>query len=511
MLDLDRATSRNPVCGKTAVRGILGRQAEGATFTAPGQSVDIPGTVGAMNIVVVGGGRMGLPLACMFGKRGASLTVCDINPSLVATIDAGLCPYEEPGLPELMAELHREGRLHATTDTAAAVSAAEAIVVIVPAHLTAERDIDFSILQSASVDIGRGLRSGALVVYETTVTVGGTRRNLIPVLERHSGLKAGDDFHVSYSPERVKANFVLARLETTPKVVGGLNQASRTRAIELYSRFLGAPVDDVGTIEAAEMTKLVGMLYRDVNIALANELAGYCEAAGVDFERVRSAANSDGESDLLTPGIGVGGHCTPVYPYFLTRASRRLGLTQRISEAAREINDVQPSRQLSRVAAAWKPLEGQSAHILGLGFRPGVKVDTFSPAYALRDDLLKRGAHVTIEDPYYSDQELRAAGFAPGMPVEAKVVVLNTAHKEFVDPDFAGWRKAGVEVIVDGRNLWERYKVESTGLLYFGIGRSSLLELRPELQRPETASEQRVDGGAETDLGSARRPATRFV
>ena len=97
------------------------------------------------------------------------------------------------------------------------------------------------------------------------------------------------------------------------------------------------------------------------------------------------------------------------------------------------------------------------------------------------------------------------------MPVEAKVVVLNTAHKEFVDPDFAGWRKAGVEVIVDGRNLWERYKVESTGLLYFGIGRSSLLELRPELQRPETASEQRVDGGAETDLGSARRPATRFV
>ena len=225
--------------------------------------------------------------------------------------------------------------------------------------------------------------------------------------------------------------------------MGGLDEASRAKVVALYGKYLGAPIEDVGTIEAAEMTKLLGMLYRDVNIALANELAGYCEAAGVDFERIRAAANSDGEADLLLPGIGVGGHCTPVYPYFLTRASRRLGLTQRISEAAREINDLQPSRQLARVAAAWKPLDGQRVHLLGLGFRPGVKVDTFSPAYALRDELSKRGARVTIEDPYYTDEELRSAGFAPGTAESAQLVVLNTAHREFAHPDFAAWRKAG--------------------------------------------------------------------
>ena len=123
------------------------------------------------------------------------------------------------------------------------------------------------------------------------------------------------------------------------------------------------------------MTKLLGMLYRDVNIALANELAGFCEVAGVDFERLRSAVNSDGEANVLAPGIGVGGHCTPVYPYFLTRESRRRGITQRISEAAREINDNQPSRQLDRLASAWKSLKEQKVHILGLGFRPGVKVE----------------------------------------------------------------------------------------------------------------------------------------
>ncbi|MFO1305219.1 MAG: nucleotide sugar dehydrogenase [Burkholderiales bacterium] len=430
-----------------------------------------------MKIAVVGSGRMGLPLACTFGRNGADVIACDKNADIVDAVNRGVSPYEEPGLQELISELHAAGRLRATVDTAQASSECEAIVVIVPAHLTPEREIDYAILKSASADVGRGLRRGALVVYETTVTVGGTRGTLIPVLESHSGMKAGQDFHVAYSPERVKANHVLERLQTTPKVAGGLDDTSRTKAISLYSRFLGAPVEDVGTIEAAEMTKLVGMLYRDVNIALANELAGYCEAAGVDFERVRKAANSDGEADLLLAGIGVGGHCTPVYPYFLTRASRRLGVTQRISEAAREINDHQPRRQLARVELAWGSLKGKRAHILGLGFRPGVKVDTFSPAYTLREELARLGADATIEDPYYSAEELRSAGFVPSSVHGASVVVLNTAHREFSSPDFASWRKAGVEVVLDGRNVWERYVVESFGLHYFGVGRSSVLEL----------------------------------
>ena len=415
---------------------------------------------------------MGLPLACNFGKHGATVTVADVNPTLVRAIAAGECPYEEPGLAPLMSELHATGRLSATTDTAEAASRSDAVVVIVPAHLTSEREIDFAILQSASADVGRGLRRGTLVVYETTVSVGGTRRMLVPELESKSGLKAGADFFVGYSPERVKANLVLQRLETTPKVVGGFDEASLDRTSALYRDYLGAPVDEVGSIEAAEMTKLVGMLYRDVNIALANELAAFCELAGVDFERVRASANSDGEAHLLLPGIGVGGHCTPVYPYFLTRESRRLGFTQRISEAAREINDQQPGRQVERVARYWKSLRGQPVHLLGLGFRPAVKVDTFSPAYTLRSELQRAGADVTISDPFYSDEELRLAGFRPARPELAKVVILNTAHDEFASPDFDAWRRAGVEVVLDGRNLWEQRAVERAGLMYLGVGRA---------------------------------------
>ena len=203
-----------------------------------------------MKITVVGGGRMGLPLACIFGKYGATVTVSDIDSMLVQSIQAGICPYEEPDLAELMIDLHGEGRLNATTNTKMASSHSDVIVVIVPAHLTPDRDIDFSVLELASTEIGKGLRKGALVVYETTMAVGGTRCHLIPVLEKHSRLKAGEDFFVAYSPERVKANLVLARLETTPKVVGGLDAVSRKKAVALYNQYLGAPVDDVGTIRS---------------------------------------------------------------------------------------------------------------------------------------------------------------------------------------------------------------------------------------------------------------------
>jgi len=429
-----------------------------------------------MNVTVVGGGRMGLPLACAFGLNGASVTVADINPALVAAINSGACPYEEPGLAELLADLYQMGRLAATPDTASAASCSDVVVVIVPAHLTPDRHIDLSVLERASADVGRGLRRGAMVIYETTVTVGGTRSRLVPVLETVSGLTAGADFCVAYSPERVKANLVLARLKTTPKVVGGYDPLSCERAVAFYRQYLGAPVDDVATIEAAEMSKLLGMLYRDVNIALSNELAAFCELAGVDFGRVRSAANTDGEASLLSPGIGVGGHCTPVYPYFLTWESRRLGITQRLSEAAREVNDSQPGRQIDRVAF-WKPVTGQRVHILGLGFRPGVKVDTFSPAYALRDHLCQRGATVTLEDPYYSADEIRRAGFEPAGVSGAGLVVLNTAHPEFATPDFAAWRASGIEAVLDGRNLWDRAAAESAGLAYFGIGRSTAAEV----------------------------------
>ena len=271
-----------------------------------------------MKVAVIGAGKMGLPLACQFAARGASVLVCDVRQQVVDTINAGRCPIDEPGIAELLSAAVERRALLATTDTARAAAESEVIVVIVPALLTPELDADLSILCSVSEQIAAQLRPGTMVSYETTVPLGSTRHRFVPILER-SGLRAGHDFDVVYSPERVKSQLVLDHLTKTPKVVGGINSAAAERGAAFYGQYLGAEVTNVGTLEAAEFVKLAGMAYRDVNIALANELACYAEAAGVNFEPVRQAANTDGEAMLLRPGIGVGGHCTPVYPYFLIR------------------------------------------------------------------------------------------------------------------------------------------------------------------------------------------------
>lgn len=427
-------------------------------------------------VAVVGGGRMGLPLACVLADNGAHVTVCDVRRELVDDINAGRPPYpEEPGLAEILARVHAAGRLHASTDTTASVRGVKTVVIIVPAHLTAERDIDYHILESASAAVAKGLQPGTLVSYETTVAVGGVRSRLVPVLERESGLTAGADFFVSFSPERVKANLVFAKLRTTPKIVGGVNSASAAAAEVFYRDYLvqdPEKVINVDALEAAEFAKLADMLYRDVNIALANELAAYAEAAGVDFARVRDAANTCDESGLLFPGIGVGGHCTPVYPYFIIRDGERRGAVQRLASAARQINDGQPERNVARLEAALGGLRGRRVHILGLAFRPDVKVEIFSSAYALRDVLAARGAVVTIEDPMYSEAELMAEGFATAVAGRDALdaIVLNTAHTAYAAPDFAAWRACGAQWVLDGRNQWKRASVEAAGLHYLAVG-----------------------------------------
>ena len=299
------------------------------------------------------------------------------------------------------------------TNTTEEVARSDAVVVLVSAMLTGEKGIDWENLVSATRAIAKGLRKGMLVSYETTVPVGGCRQYLLPILES-SGLKGGIDFHIVFSPERVKSQLVFARLSKTPKVVGGIDAASAAAGEEFYGRWLGAPTINVGTLEAAEFVKLSAMIYRDVNIALANELATFAETAGLDIWPILDAADTDGETHLLRPGIGVGGHCTPVYPHFLIRGATQLGLHLELIELGRSINDQQPQKQVERLARSLGGLAGRHVHILGLAFRPRVREDANSTARSLQTVLIKAGARVTIEDPLYESAELTTKGFAPG-------------------------------------------------------------------------------------------------
>ena len=436
-----------------------------------------------MKVAVVGAGKMGLPLACQLARGGASVQACDVNPDVVRAINAGRCPIDEPGVAEMLAEMTAAGRLTATTDTRTAVAASEVVVVIVPAALTAERDIDTSVLESVSREIADSMRPGTLVSYETTVPVGGTRRLLVPILER-SGLSAGRDFDVVFSPERVKSQSVLRNLTVNPKVVGGLTRVATERAASFYRTYLGAPVIELDTPEAAEMVKLAGMVYRDVNIALANELGRYAEAVGVDLPALTAAINTDGEAALLEPGIGVGGHCTPVYPWFLIRDAERIGVPMTLAERGRRVNDGQAAHALDVLERVWRPLDGRRVLVLGLAFRPGVKEHTCSTAFLLREELARRGAAVTLDDPLYTPDDIRACGFAPGTPASdpaPDVIVLNTAHPAYRALDLAALARRGLQAVVDGRNLWEPEQVRRAGLRYVGMGRP--VEVEAEISR----------------------------
>lgn len=424
-----------------------------------------------MKIAVVGAGKMGLPLACQFARQGGQVTACDIRADVVDAINRGVCLINEPGVAEMLEDAVNRGRLKATTDTTAAVSESEVVVVIVPVFLTPEQEADLSIIEQVTCQIAAGLRPGMMVCYETTLPVGTTRR-LAAILER-SGLKAGLDFDVVFSPERVKSQYVLKHLTQTPKVVGGITPEAAARAEAFYSRYLGAPVVNVGGLEAAELVKLAGMIYRDVNIALVNELARYAEKVGVDIHTVIQAANCDGETHILSPGIGVGGHCTPVYPYFLIRDGQRKRAPVTLAERSRWINDRQVSYMLDRLERAWAPLRGKRVLILGLGFRANVKEHTLSPAFLLREELEKRGAEVSLHDPLYTNEEIRGHGFTSGGfsgGTAPEAIILNTAHPPYAELDFGDLAARGLKAVLDGRALWRPEQVRAANLIYVGVG-----------------------------------------
>ena len=428
-----------------------------------------------MNVSVIGAGKMGLPIAVQMASRGASVWACDVNPDVVRAIAAGDPNVDEPGVRELLRQVLATGRLRATTDTAKAVAESDVVVVITPAVLTDAHEADLSTLEGASRDIARGLRPGTLVIYETTVPVGSTREHLVPILET-SGLSIGNGLAVAYSPERVKSRLVMRHLNETPKIVGGFDADSAARAADFYEEVLGAPVIDVGTPEAAEFVKLAGMLYRDVNIALANELAAYAEATGLDSVELFEAANTDGECALLAPGIGVGGHCTPVYPYFLIQDAVRRGVDASIVTRARQVNDRQPERMVARLERHIGGLAGVAVGILGFGFRPDVKEHICSPTFLLDAALRARGADVRVHDPLYTDQELAAHGLAAWAPDSPEwnpeAVILVTGHTAFGDLELAELRAGGLRVVVDGRRFWNPHSVASLGLSYIATGRS---------------------------------------
>lgn len=355
-----------------------------------------------MLIGVLGLGYVGLPLCREFVRGGADVLGIDVDPSKIEALSAGRT-YIEHIPDQTIAAMVESGRFSSTTDLSR-LSEPEAILIAVPTPLSKMREPDLSYVEKSCESIAKVLRKGQLVVLESTTYPGTTREVMQPILEKGSGLVAGQDFFLAYSPEREDPGRKDFSTKTIPKVVGGLDQPSRERAVEVY-RIAIDTVVPVSSCEAAEACKILENTYRSVNIALVNELKMLFDRMGIDvWEVIEAAKTKPFGFTAFYPGPGLGGHCIPIDPFYLTWKAREFEQPTRFIELAGEINTAMPEWVISKVMHALndhrKAMKGSRILILGMAYKPDVDDDRESPSYKLMELLVKRGASVDYHDPH---------------------------------------------------------------------------------------------------------------
>lgn len=420
-------------------------------------------------ICVLGLGYIGLPTASTFATSGIKVIGVDVNPQVVKGLQNGHLHIHEPGLRTLVQAALRSHNLVIAEEP----EPADAFIIAVPTPFYGDKKADLSYVISAAESIVPHLRSGNLVVLESTSPPRTTIDILIPILEK-SGLKAGQDFHVAYSPERVLPGQILRELIENARVIGGIDENSAQAGYDLYHVFVKGEIITT-TATTAEMVKLMENTYRDVNIAIANEFSRLADRFGVDIWEAINIANLHPRVNILRPGPGVGGHCISVDPWFFVEAAP--DLTQLI-HTARAVNDSQPAYVVSKVEKMLAGLKDKRIAILGLAYKPDVDDLRESPAIEVVELLSKAGAKVTAYEPFKPDFKIENADTSLTLEeaiADAEAIVLLVSHQEFKDLQplqIAAATKA--RFILDAVNGWPAQDWVNAGFHVSRLGVSSL-------------------------------------
>jgi len=440
---------------------------------------DLPKHIGAgkISLAVVGAGRIGLPTAVLFANAGVRVTACDVNEEVVSAINNCRCYIDEPGLKEFFEKAVKSGRLKASSDMVGAVASSDAVILCVSTPVSQDKIPVYDHIIDASREVGKGLQKGAMVIVESTIAPGAMENLIIPVLERVSGLRAGRDFLAASCPERGDPGSIIRRFRKVPRIVGGIDERSMAIAAALY-RVITDTIIVVSNPRTANAVKLTENIFRDVNIALMNELAILYERLGIDVFEVLEAASTKWNFLPHYPGAGVGGPCLPANAHYLISEGGKVGYVPYLVRMSREINDRMP-REMVRLTMealnkAGKCLKGARITILGVTYKPGIKDTQNSPAAPIIHALKRRGATLTLCDP------LMAGTTYQGEPVtgdieeavkSADCLVLVTAHNAFkkLNLDQLASLTAKPLILVDGRGLFRKTS-KPGGTIYLGIG-----------------------------------------
>ncbi|MFC4357818.1 nucleotide sugar dehydrogenase [Halobium salinum] len=448
-------------------------------------------TGGRVPVAVYGLGKMGLPLAAAYSEASNNVIGVDVNPDVVESVNAGECHVDnEPDLPELIAERVEAGALRATTDLQEAAAEARVHVVIVPTPITDEKEPDLSILEAVVEDVATGLKPGDQVIVECTVPPRTSADYVRPRLAELSGLDE-DEFGVAFCPERTSSGRALQDIGGAyPKVVGGVDAEAAAVCELIYGEINSNDILVVSDATTAESVKLFEGLYRDVNIALANELATLADDLGIDVVEAIDVANTQPFCEIHDPGPGVGGHCIPWYPYFvMSRVERDTPLLR----TAREVNDGMPGYTVDQLTAELGAegvdADGARVLVLGVTYRPGVKETRASPAIPIIEGLKAAGAEVYAVDPMVDPSEYGATAVDLDEVADGDydAAVMVTHHEEF---DALDWSALDDLVVVDGRRTLD---LDGTDHRVYELGRARRADAAQATGADATT--MRTDGG----------------
>jgi len=402
------------------------------------------------DVAIVGAGYVGVPLAQVFAEAGRSVLLVERDAGRVAQLNRGESYIED--VPSEALKRLVDGRLLRATTDFDELRDADAILIALPTPLSKQREPDLTIVKAATEEIAKRLRKGHLVVLESTTYPGTTREEVLPRLEA-SGLTVGVDFNLAFSPERVDPGRVDWTTKNVPKVVGGITEACTDRAAELYSSAVDT-VHRVTSPESAELTKLLENIFRSVNIALVNELAQLCERMNIDFwEVVDAAATKPFGFMSFKPGPGLGGHCIPIDPFYLTWKAREFNFYTEFIELAGKINENMPYHCRSLISQALnhgkqRSLKGSQVLVLGVAYKPGISDVRESPALKLIELLLAGGAEISYHDPHVPELPDLGLSSVPLEPARFDCIAIVTDHAGI---DYEALVDDGA-VIVDFRN-----------------------------------------------------------
>jgi UDP-N-acetyl-D-glucosamine dehydrogenase len=423
-------------------------------------------------VAIIGLGYVGLPLAIAFAEAGLDVSGIDASPGRVAELNAGSSPIDDVSDERLATAL--AGRLAVSGPDPEALRAADAIFVCVPTPLTSTKDPDLAPVLAAAETIRTGLRAGHLVVLQSTTFPGTTTGPFREVLEL-DGLRAGEDFDLAFAPERVNPGDPASASKTVPRLVGGTTGTATERAAALL-RTINDRVIPMTSPDAAELAKLLENVFRNVNIAFVNQLALLCERRGLDVWEVIDAASTKPFGFMrFTPGPGVGGHCIPVDPYYLSWRAREFDFVDRFIELAGDINFAMPRHVVDLVAEALndrgRALKGAKVGVLGVAFKPDVRDARNSPAAAVLAGIAERGADVRYHDPHVPSYRDADDVVRDGVDLDellgwADVVVIETAHRDIDWPAVFG----RAELVVDTVNASRGHGTRARQVLRLGAG-----------------------------------------